>query len=111
MLIGHVLIVSPRSLHQVLIVLIVGPYLLNNSAVHMHTSSSSSFLSRPDLSDTKVCEPYIRARLGTAAHFCQVVVLKLRAIVPPPIKAFPSIKRFATYATIATMIHLCVYFL
>jgi len=24
----------------------------------------------------KVYEPYIRARLGTAAHFCEVVVLK-----------------------------------
>jgi len=30
------------------------------------------------LSDTKVYEPSIRARLGTAAHFCEVVVLKLR---------------------------------
>jgi len=26
----------------------------------------------------KVYEPEIRARLGTAAHFCEVVVLKLR---------------------------------
>ena len=25
-------------------------------------------------------EPYIRARLGTAAHFCEVVVLKLRTV-------------------------------
>ena len=32
------------------------------------------------LSDTKVNEPYIRARLGTAAHFCKVVVLKLRTV-------------------------------
>ena len=31
-----------------------------------------------ELSDTKVSEPQIRARLGTAAHFCEVVVLKLR---------------------------------
>ena len=30
------------------------------------------------LSDTKVYEPPIRARLGTTAHFCGVVVLKLR---------------------------------
>jgi len=28
--------------------------------------------SSPELSDTKVFEPYIRARLGTAAHFCKV---------------------------------------
>ena len=30
------------------------------------------------MSDTKVDEPEIRARLGTAAHFCEVVVLILR---------------------------------
>ena len=32
-----------------------------------------------NLRDTKVYEPSIRARLGTTAHFCRVVVLKLRA--------------------------------
>ena len=31
----------------------------------------------------KVYEPYIRARLGTAAHLCEVVVLKLRTLVSP----------------------------
>ena len=31
------------------------------------------------LSDTRVHESQIRARLGTTAHFCKVVVLKLRA--------------------------------
>ena len=32
-------------------------------------------LSTPDqLSDTRVYEPQIRARLGTTAHFCKVVV-------------------------------------
>ena len=34
---------------------------------------SSLLLSSLELSDTKVYEPYIRARLGTAAHFCEVV--------------------------------------
>jgi len=29
----------------------------------------------PRVSDTPVYEPYIRARLGTAANFCEVVVL------------------------------------
>ena len=29
------------------------------------------------MSDTQVYEPYIRARLGTAAHLCEVVVLEL----------------------------------
>ena len=32
----------------------------------------------PKLSDTRVYEPPIRARLGTTAHFCEVVLLKLR---------------------------------
>jgi len=39
-------------------------------------SSFSFLLSSLELSDTKVYEPCIRARLGTAAHFCEVVVLK-----------------------------------
>ena len=33
-------------------------------------------LSSLDLSDTHVYEPYMRALLGTASHFCEVVVLK-----------------------------------
>ena len=44
------------------------------------SSSSSLLLSSLELSETKVCEPYIRARLGTAAHVCEVVVLKLRTL-------------------------------
>jgi len=39
-------------------------------------SSSSLLLSGLELSDTKVCESLIRARLGTTAHFCKVVVVK-----------------------------------
>jgi len=35
----------------------------------------------------KVYEPSIRARLGTAAHFCEVVVLKLRTV---PIGTAPT---------------------
>jgi len=31
-----------------------------------------------NLSDTRVYEPQIRARLGTTAHFCEVDVLRLR---------------------------------
>ena len=44
---------------------------------HLSSSSSAVLLSSLVLSDTKVYEPYTRARLGTAAHFCEVVVLKL----------------------------------
>jgi len=44
------------------------------------SSSSSVLLSSLELSDTKVYEPYIRALLGTASHFCEVVVLKLRTV-------------------------------
>ena len=35
-------------------------------------------LSSLELSDTKVYGPYLRALLGPAAHFCEVVVRKLR---------------------------------
>jgi len=38
-------------------------------------SFSSLLLSSLELSDTTVYEPEIRARLGTAAHFCEVVAL------------------------------------
>jgi len=36
------------------------------------------------LGDTHVHEPYIRALLGTAPHFCEVVALKLRTVPSPP---------------------------
>ena len=36
-------------------------------------SASSCLLSSLELSDTKVYAPKIRALLGTAAHFCEVV--------------------------------------
>ena len=38
-------------------------------------SSSSLLLSSLELSDTQVYEPQLRARLGAASHFCEVVVL------------------------------------
>ena len=44
-------------------------------------SSSSLILSSLELSDKKVYETSIRVRLGTAARFCEVVVLKLRHLV------------------------------
>jgi len=43
-------------------------------------SSSYLLLSSLELSDTTIYEPQIRALLGTASHFCQVVVLKLRTV-------------------------------
>ena len=44
-----------------------------------HASSSSSLLlSSLELSDTTIYKPSMRALLGTASHFCEVVVLKLR---------------------------------
>ena len=45
---------------------------------------SSLLLSSLELSDTKVYEPQMRARLGTAAHFCEAVVIKLYD--PAPIR-------------------------
>jgi len=44
-------------------------------------------------SDTRVCEPQIRARLSTKAHFCEVVVLKLLRKVP---LRLPRVPRFST---------------
>ena len=44
----------------------------------LQVSSSSLLLSSPELSDTKVYDPQIRALLGTASHFFKVVLLKLR---------------------------------
>jgi len=44
------------------------------------SSLSSLLLSRLELSDTKAYEPQIRALLGTASHFCRVIVLKLRTV-------------------------------
>ena len=41
-------------------------------------SLSSSLLSSLELSDANVYGPQIRARLGTASHFCEVVILKFR---------------------------------
>ena len=41
---------------------------------------SSLLHSSLELSDTQVYEPQIRALLGTASHFCQVVFLKLRTV-------------------------------
>ena len=48
----------------------------NRVSLTTHSSGSSLLLSSLELSDTKVYEPQIRARLGTAAHFCEVGVLK-----------------------------------
>ena len=46
----------------------------------LSTSSFSLLLSSLELSDTKVYEPYTRALLGAASHFCEVVVLKFEAV-------------------------------
>ena len=60
------------------------------------------------LSDTKVYEPQIRARLGTTAHFCRVVVLKLSA----PCRQAPSLPPVSAelfvrdYAYIGQLAHL-----
>ena len=44
------------------------------------SSPSTLLLSSLELSATEVYEPSIKARLGTAAHFCEVGVLKLRTV-------------------------------
>ena len=47
--------------------------------------SLSLLLSSLKLSDTEVYEPPLRALLGTASHFCEVVVLKLRTSSGEPL--------------------------
>ena len=49
----------------------------------------SSLLSSLELSDTTIYEPYIRALLGTAPHFCSAIVLKLRTV---PLGTAPSLR-------------------
>ena len=46
----------------------------------VHLPSSSLLLSSLGLSDTQVYEPQIRALLGTASHFCELV-----GPSPPPL--------------------------
>ena len=47
---------------------------LDSSTVFFSASSSLASL---EWRDTKVYEPDTRARLGTTAHFCKAIVLKL----------------------------------
>ena len=49
--------------------------------VHPHPSSSPLLLSL-ELSDAQVYEPEMRALLGTAANFCEVLVLKSPNVMP-----------------------------
>ena len=60
--------------------------------------SSSVLPSSLGLSDAKVYEPYVRARLGTTAHFCKVVVFKLRAVTRP-YQPTSSAGTFASFAS------------
>ena len=54
-------------------------------------SSSSLLLSRLKLGETQIYAPQIRALLGTASHFYEVVVLELRTVpigtAPQPLNA------------------------
>jgi len=63
-----------------------GHSLLSDEYRFLHGCQVSSFsflllLSSQELSDTHVYEPEIRAFLGTASHFCEVVVLKLPGVI------------------------------
>ena len=57
---------------------IVGTTTLPTTHGNDSTSCSPLLLSSLEFSDTQVYKPHIRARLGTASHCCDVVVLKLR---------------------------------
>ena len=65
-----------------------------------------------ELSDTKVYEPQIRALLGTASHFCEAVVLRLRT-VPISLRTLRVIRRgaHAMYkrgATVCVCVCMCM---
>jgi len=62
---------------------------MDQMGAHITSSSSSVLLSSLQLSDTQVYEPQIQALLGTASHFCEVFVLKLRTV---PIGTAPSLR-------------------
>jgi hypothetical protein len=66
-------------------------YPIHHSGV-VWPSSSSLLLLNLELSDTKVYEPSIRTLLGTASHFCELVVLKL--------KVRPLSSKFGTSKTV-----------
>ena len=59
------------------------------------TSSSSSLLSRLELSDTEVYEPLLRALLGSASHFCEVAILKSRMSVGASVQVRKQLARAA----------------
>jgi len=67
-------------------------------------SSSSLLLSRLELSDTKVYEPQIRALLGTASHFCELVVLKFKTVDAgsPPIVPATTLHRTGNGVVVPT---------
>ena len=68
---AHLLTVSPNSPRLAFTVLPCRRSLFSVS----HSFSSSLLLSSLDLGDTQVYTPAIRALLGTASYFCEVVVL------------------------------------
>jgi len=63
----------------------LSPSLTHSLSPSLSLLLSSLLLPTLELSDTNVYEPEIRARLGTAAHFCEVVVLKsFKPHIPNP---------------------------
>ena len=61
---------------------------------HLKQAPSSSLpISSLELIDAKVYEPSTRALLGTAVHFCEVVVLKLRTNPAPSTRPGCRIQR------------------
>ena len=74
--------------------------------VHCRTGyffSSSLLLSSLELNETKFHEPYIRARLGTAAHLC-IIVLRQQATVSTSI----SVNRGSTDALRSSTLNFCL---
>ena len=70
------------------------------------SSSSSLLLSSVELSDTKAYGPEIRALFGTASHFCQIIVLKLRT-VPKDVGAWLRIQTLREGSRVCSQWHPC----
>jgi len=71
----------PESQGQNLAVTVLHvPYWLDSEQITDNMFSSSLLLSGLELNDTKVNEPSIRARLGTASQFCEVAVVNMRTV-------------------------------
>ena len=73
-------------------------------------ASFPSLLSSIELSDITISEPSMRALLGTAPHFCRVVVLNLKTILLGTALHYSQIKHFGNDLCQRNLLHNSVVF-